>query len=361
MMKTYIAPYKKLFKTAKPAAVMVAHLEVPCLCTEIHPISQRVIPASVSSEIITDLLKKELGFEGIVITDATNMGGINNLYSREETAVKAIQAGVDILLDFYGDFERDYEAILQAALSGKITEERLNDAVRRVLQAKERIQLPKHKGMPVTKAKRTHIFDANQYSHILEEMSEKSVTLLKNSKNIIPITDSIQNKKVAILSIYGPERKILAQQGQYSITNVFAQEITKRGGVVTEFEITSDLTSGDIYSIAHGVKDFDLVCINYFIVPSYAIGTLFPHYNSSKLFFNGILQNNNTVLINCFGDPYVTKSFTVAHTIVCTFDESPISQKSAAKAIFGEIPIQGKMPVSLAHIFSYGDGIEILK
>jgi len=83
-----------------------------------------------------------------------------------------------------------------------------------------------------------------------------------------------------------------------------------------------------------------------------------PNYNAMRLFFRGLLQENRNVIIHCFGDPYIVQHFASAPTIICCFDESEMSQKTALQAVLGKIPFSGKMPVNLPHIFSAGDGIE---
>ena len=111
--------------------IMVGHISVPSI-TDDHT------PASLSSEVIQDILRDELGFEGLVVTDALNMGAIQNSYGSAEAAVKAVQAGVDLLL-MPADFNSAYNGIISAVKTGKITEERLDESVVRIIQAKLRL------------------------------------------------------------------------------------------------------------------------------------------------------------------------------------------------------------------------------
>ena len=359
MYSIFLKPYKELIQTCDPGAVMVAHLEVPSLCSELHPITKRTVPASVSKEIITNLLKHKMKFKGIVITDATNMGGINNLYSREEAAVKTIQAGADMILDFYGDFERDYNAVHSAVLQGEISEERLNDAVMRVLTAKMKLQLHVDAGMPWSKNERELVFDSRAYESLLNQISQKSITLLHNHEQIIPLKHNLQGKKVAVYSVFSPEKKVLLSQHSKLTPDVFTQELQNTGACITEIDIVSDLSMDDITQIVNDAHSFDYIFLNFFIIPSFAIGTLLPNHNAMRLFFRGLLQENRRVIITCFGDPYVVQHFASAPTILCCFDESQTSQKTALQAILGSIPIQGKMPVNLPYVFATGDGIDI--
>lgn len=361
MHTIFLKPYTEIIAAGNPGAVMVAHLEVPALCSERHPHTKRVVPASVSKEIITDLLKTQMGFKGVVITDATNMGGINNLYSREEAAVKTIQAGADIILDFYADFERDYTAILNAVESGDISMERLDDAVYRILLAKTSLNLHVDKGLPWDNSRIESVYELSQYTNFVESISEQAITLLRNNNQLVPLSDSLQDKTALVISVYSPERDVLSKQQSKLTDTVFSLELEKRGAVVTDVEVISSMTMGDVYKIVDSASAYDYVFLNFYIIPSFAIGTLMPNHNAMRLFFHGILQAHKKLVISCFGDPYVVQHFHTAPTVLCVFDESVVSQQSTVKAILGEIPITGKMPVRLQTIFERGDGITVTK
>jgi len=151
---TFLKPFRDAI-AAGVGCIMVAHMEVPCLTTETHPRYKRIVPASMSSEVITDLLKSEMGFEGVVMSDALDMGGVMGMYTRDEANIKAIQAGTDLLLNFFPrDFERDYGSVLCAVRNGSISMERIDDAVRRILRAKTRIGL--HEGVPDPESQKVH-------------------------------------------------------------------------------------------------------------------------------------------------------------------------------------------------------------
>jgi beta-N-acetylhexosaminidase len=360
MHDIFLKPYKRAIKE-NVAAVMIAHLEVPSLCTEIEPRSQRIVPASMSKQIITDLLREELGFKGLVITDATNMGGVNSQFSRFEANVKTIQAGADIILDFYPfDFELDYESILTAVQKGTIPEERLNDAVRNILTAKAKLNLDKDKGMPESKEEREKIFAPGKTENLCQSIAEKSVTLIRNRNGVLPIRD-IKGKKVCVLNAFSPENQVLISQGQFPIPEIIVETLKNRGALVDTYDMTSDLNQGKVKEIALNTSNHDYTFLNFFIVPNYAVGTLFPNRNALRLFTNGIITVAKRLIITSFGDPYVMLFCQAAPVYLCTFDESVHSQYAAIKAWFGEIDISGKMPVSFKGFFKRGDGILLKK
>ncbi|MDI6402386.1 glycoside hydrolase family 3 N-terminal domain-containing protein, partial [Balneolaceae bacterium ANBcel3] len=360
MEAVYLKPYRELIQNVQPEVIMVAHLEVPSLCTEKHPQSGRVVPASMSEEIITGLLKQKMRFDGMVITDATNMGGVNNLYTREEAVVKTIQAGSDMILDFYPeDFERDYQALLDAVKSGSISEERLNDAVRRVLTAKYRAGLHADGGAPANEEDREEIFTPGTFEPMLRDISQKGITVLRNSKRMLPLKNGVEGKSVALIEVHSPEKKVMADHGQSMPEYVFGSELRERGADVTEYEIVSSMSMADIRQVFDELRGFEVVFLNFYIVPSYGIGSLHPNLNATRLLYQGLLKQNEHLVITCFGDPYITVQCIAAHTLICALDESEITQKTVLEAILGETLVSGRMPVRLEGFFEYGDGEDL--
>ena len=360
MKEIWLAPYRQCIKKADVSAVMVAHLEVPSLCRELHPETGRPVPASMSREIITDLLKGELGFQGLVITDAMNMGGVNSQYSRDQANVKTLQAGTDLILDFHPlDFEKDFEGLVKAVQSGILDEQRLDDAVQNVLAAKVRAGLHTNRGMPSSEEERKRFFQPGRYDSLSRTVSENAVTVLKNRKSILPI-QSIKNKKVCVLNVFGPENRVLADQGQFPMKEGVAHALKKRGAVVDVFEVTSEWSFGQVGEVVRKTAGYDYTFLNFFVVPNFAIGTLIPNISAVRLFFNGILTEAKNIVITAFGDPYLIQYCQAAPVYVCTFDDSVHSQEAAVKAWLGESPVRGRMPVTFPGFFKRGDGLDIL-
>jgi beta-N-acetylhexosaminidase len=356
--KICLRPFKEAIATGV-GSIMVAHLEVPALCKERHPVSGRSIPVSFSKEVITDLLKKKMGFAGIVISDALNMGGVNSLYTREQANIKAIEAGTDVLLNFFPyDFERDIDSIVRAVKDGTLSIERIDDAVRRILGAKLRLGLDKGPMKPYSAAEREKIFGEDGRNELCGKIAGEAITLLRNNERVLPIA-SVEGKNVVVFNVFGPENKVLRGQGQPPLHDVTAERLRSRGAKVQEFEVVSEWTMGDLREKYEHCRKADYVFINFYIVPSFAIGTMIPNHNAVRLFFLGILSEAKNVVITSFGDPYVMTYYPTAPSCVFTFDQTQMSQETAVKAWFGEMPIRGRMPVSLKNIFKRGDGVDL--
>lgn len=354
----FLQPFKEAI-SVDVGAIMVAHLEVPCLTTELHPKIGRSVPTSMSYEVITGLLKEKMGFTGIVMCDALNMGGIMGMYNREEANIKALQAGTDLLLNFFPlDFERDYESIYRNVEKGIISEERLNDAVRTILKTKAKIGLHKGNYLPLPEPEREKLFLPGANDVYCQDIAKKGLTLLRNIDNVLPIKD-INGKKVTVFSIFSPENKVLQGQGVYPLKEIASKRLEERGAFVNHIEVVSDWTFVELRKIYDTCKDTDYVFVNFYIVPSFAIGSLIPNINAVRLFYLGILSQAKNVIITSFGDPWVMIYFQTACTYLCAFDQTINSQEVAIKAWFGEVPIKGRMPVSLKNIFNRGDGIDL--
>lgn len=361
LKQTFLEPYRRCFKEADPAVVMVAHLEVPSLVTETNPENSRPVPTSASYEVITDLLRGELGFKGMVITDALNMGGITTHYNRGEAAVKAVKAGVDMLLVFDSDFELEYDAILDAVKRGEITTERLDDAVKNVLNAKVRAGIDRDRGLPSPYEIREDLFKPGIYDNISKEIIRKGITVLRNLNNDLPVKN-IKGKKVAVLSTFNPDAETLSLQNQSLITmkDITPGLLRERGAIVDSYELTYHMENRENHDLVLKMEGYDYIFFNFFIIPNWGIGTLIPNKSALRMFMFGLLNIEKPVIITAFGSPYVMYYCPTAKNYICTYDETENAQKAAVNAWLGEAPVTGRSPVSLENIFKRGDGIDII-
>ncbi len=359
MKRLRLAPYARAMREADLAAIMVAHLEVPSLTKEKNPRNGRAVPTSVSREVITGVLRGAMGFKGLVITDALNMGGITTQYTREEASVKAINAGIDMLLQFNPDeIDRDYGALLDAAKSGELPRRRLDEAVRSVLRAKLRLGLDRDGGAPAPAAQRRKLFAPGQYEALRRRVAEKAVTVLTNKGKVLPIR-KIRGKKVAVIKIYAPETKRMREKGQRVPADVVGKLLRKQGARVKEFELSAELSHGDIAAVHRAAASSDYVFMNFFVIPSWGEGSLMPSAKTLGLFYFGILTCGAKVVITSFGDPWAMHNYHAAPVTVFTFNESAHSQEAAVKVWLGENRSTGRMPVELEGIFKRGDGMDI--
>ncbi len=361
MEEKFLKVYENIFQKANPGAIMVAHLEVPSLTTEINLENNRLFPASLSKEILFDLLRDKMKYTGITISDAMNMGGVTTHLSRAAAAVKAVKAGIDMLLIFSpDDFDIEYFAILKAVEQGDISEERINAAVRNILIAKTKVNLDKTHGMPLDKNERDEIFQ-KKYEHISFSVAENAVTVLRNYNEVLPIGD-INGKDIAVLNVFQPDTDLRLKQGQSEVKVIISELLKEKGANVKTYSIEPKLSLDELKKILGDInKESNYIFLNFFVIPNWGIGTLIPNHNALRLFMFGLLTCDIPVIITSFGDPYVFYYSPAAKIYINAFDETLYTQETVVKIWLGEIIVKGKMPVGLPGMYKKGDGIEIVR
>jgi len=318
-------------------SVMTAHLFVPAL----DPTPG--LPATLSPLILTDLLRKKMGFKGLIVTDAMDMGGVTTVFSARDAALKAVQAGVDMVL-LPPDLPGVIDALAQAVQAGIIPESRINDSVRRVLELKARLGLPDKRYvdislLPQKIASRPHLEMAGR-------MFEKSVTLVKNEGDILPLTAELPAERIAVLSLS-------SDAGGYYAGETFIRELQKRKpGLSASY---ADAFTGQEFIREAKAKalDADLVIL-----------ALFSSLRSGKGSVDFLPKHIDLVrelswakkktLVVSFGSPYFLRHFPEVDGYLCLYRNTPQAQEAAARAVCGEVDIEGRLPVSIPGLFPLG-------
>ncbi len=209
-------PFKKAIN-AGVQAVMTAHISLPA----VDPVSNR--PATLSPVIINDLLRKEMGFEGIIVTDAMDMGGITKIYSAKEAAKKAVIAGADCIL-LPPEPEEVIETLVQSVRKGEISENRIDLSVQRILKAKARVGLNRNRKVNFELLDK--IISSERHIQCANDIFKKSITMVKNNDGILPLSE--KKVKAAIFSLS-------SDPGDYYAGSIFVNEIKKLSPDSSEF------------------------------------------------------------------------------------------------------------------------------
>lgn len=335
--KIELYPFKRAIEGGVEA-IMTAHLYVPAL----DPTPG--LPATLSPLILTELLRKEIGFKGLIITDALTMYGILDPYP----AVKAVQAGADLIL-LPPDLHGAIDDLIQAVHSGEIQHSRINASVKRILEAKARLGL--HKNRIVKEDSLATLVASKEFLQIAEKIFENSITLVKNEGDVLPL--QTENRKIAAFSLS-------SDPGDYFAGRTFIREIQKRCPQVVSFY--ADPYTGQEY-IQEGkakAEGADTIIIALFsrLIGSKGSVDLDPkHIQLVKDF----AQCPSKIVVISFGSPYFLTHFPEIDSYLCAYRYADQAQIAAAKALFGEIDIKGKLPVTLPDLYPFGHGITILK
>ncbi len=331
-----LAPFRAAIQ-ANVDAIMTAHIAVPAL-------APADVPATLSPAILTSLLRGEMGFKGIVVTDALEMGGIAQGYAGGEAAVKALEAGADALV-MPPDPEAAVKAVMAAVSSGRITRARIDESVARLLAAKERMGLDRLRTVNLEAI--SDQIDSPEDQERAQEIAARALTLVKNDGNLLPLRAP---SKTCFLTL---------AESRYSNEGwEFAQEVRRRAKDATVIALDSSLPAPALDAAAAKTSACDsLVVVAFASVAAYrgdvALGGDFPHL------LDALFATGKPVALVAMGNPYMVRSFPKAAAFLLTFSTVPPSETAAAQALFGEIPIRGHSPVTIPGVAQIGEGIDL--
>ena len=329
ILNVELKPFKNLINNGLES-VMIAHLEVPSLEKTIG------LPSTLSYSIVTELLKNDLGFKGLIITDALEMKGLSSFKSKGNLDMLAFKAGNDVLL-MSENVSDGIISIINEYNNGSISEKRLSHSVKKILKAKYKVGLNKSSVISTINLDN----DLNNISDKIlnEQLVEQSLTVVKNKENIIPITNL--KKKIGYLS-FGND----SGESFFSYLNKYSK-VDKLINVNLE---NSDNIISKYNTIIIGVHANSK--------------TPWKSYKINKKEINLInhIAKKVDVIINVFGSPYTLKPFKSIRPIkgvIVSYQNSKIFQQKSAQLIFGALNSNGALPVSVGKLFDVGDGIKI--
>jgi beta-N-acetylhexosaminidase len=318
-------------------AIMSGHIAVPALEPENEP-------ATVSSKILTDLLREEMGFHGIVITDAMDMQGVSALFGPGEACVRAIEAGNDVLL-MPKRAEDAINGLVAAVQSGRITRARLDQSVAKVLAAKVQLGLVRKRLVDLDGI--ADLVDSPESEERAQQVSDHAVTLVNDQKDQLPLRHS---ESACLLTLAENRR---GQQGQK-----LSEEVKRRAPGMTVTALDPGMSQADLEQVAQKTSGCSQIIVAAYVsVAAYrgnvALAGFYPD------FLNGLIAGKVPVTLVSLGNPYLARSFPNASAYLTTYSPTPTSETALAKALFGEIAITGRLPVSIPGIAKFGDGIQL--
>jgi len=318
-------------------AVMTAHLAVPALDPD-------NVPATVSQKILTGVLHVELGFRGLVVTDAMEMQGLAMMFDTAEASVRAIQAGADVLL-MPKRAEDAIRGLMAAVASGRISRKRIDDSVNRVLAAKLRLGLMRKKLVNLEDI--ADVVDSPESDERAQSVADHAVTLVKDTKDALPVRHP---ENTCLIAMTEGRR---SQQGIRLI-----DEVKKRAPGVTTTVLDPAMTKADLDQVIEKTASCgEIIAAAYVSVSAYrgnvALAGGYPDL------VNALIGGKAPVLLVALGNPYLVRSFPDVAAYATTYSPTPTSETALAKALFGEIAITGHLPVTIPGVAKYGDGIQL--
>ena len=322
--KIELAPFKALMDK-KIGGVMIAHLYVPQLE------KGKNIPASISYDIVTNLLKNKFRYEGLVITDALNMNAVAKKYPAGELDLRAFKAGNDVLL-FSQDVPTGKKLIKEAIQKGEISEKRLEESVKKILKTKYLLGLQNLR--PLSSEGINNVLNNDSHAKISEKLYANALTLLKDEKQLFPLRE----KEVYYLPL------------EEASHEAFLQELSK------EIKVKK-ISFKEIQSIPENA----VVIIGLHKDNSTAYKPYKVSWESKRLINQ--VKSRNKVILNVFGSPYALQDVYIRgiSTVLFSYENNPLSMKATAEAYLGKQKINGRLPVVVNEQIKYGMGIDVAK
>jgi len=303
-------------------------------------------PASLDPYFITEELRGRMGFKGLVISDGMDMGGITRNYWSGEAAVMAINAGIDVLL-IPPDFETTFQYILNSVRAGRISVHRLDESVKRLLTAKMDFGL--ERGWHVDLEAVETSLAAPDHLRKAEEIANAAMTLLKDGKAILPLHEEVLDSLLVVTVSDNPDGPTRGAR--------LNSEIHKRApGAKTAF-IDSRSSAGEVRTIIHQAQSVDALVVGIFVKWRDHKGSIaMPDTTVSLL--HDLLQVDKPMAVIAFGSPYVYQQIPETPSYLCAYGTDALSIRAATRAIFGEVPLTARLPVSVPGYFEIGDALE---
>ncbi len=313
--------------------IMTAHIVVPAL-------DPSGVPATLSKPIITDILRGEMGYDGVVITDALTMQGVRAGFGDARIPVLALKAGVDqLLMPAPGQLDIAYNAVLKAVRDGELTEERIDESVQRVLQLKMSRGLFKPKNVFVDGSAISSVVGTDAHQQRAQEITDATVTLVKDDADALPLAKGAQ--------------KILVTGA--SVTPGLAERISARGPAATAYNTGTAPTDTTIAAAVAQAQASDQVVV--------ATNKAWTSTGQQEL-VTQLLATGKPVVVVAVRDPYDIAYFTDAPTYLATYSTTAISVESLTRVLFGEVQPAGLLPVSVptaadpgATLYPFGHGL----
>lgn len=323
-------------------SVMTAHLAVPAL----DPTPG--LPATLSEAIMTGLLRRQMGFRGLIVTDALEMGGVTAAFSTEEAALRAVLAGVDQLL-LPPEPAKVIAYLAAAVRDGRVPLSRIDESVRRILEAKASVGLPRNRFVDVAALRRRVAPQASL--DLAARMLELSVTLVKNEAGALPLAAAPD--KLAVLSLS-------SDLGDYFAGQPFVGALRSRFPQAAAHYADADTGQDRLDEAFAAAAAADTVVVALFSRLSDRKGSVGLEPRHIDLLERlAALPDGPKVVAVSFGSPYLLRHFPDVDAYLCLYKDNAESQAAAARALCGETDITGRLPVSIPGLYPAGHGLEL--
>jgi beta-N-acetylhexosaminidase len=364
-----LVPFRAAIK-ADVGAIMSAHIGLPQIDpTQVSPLPRdsilrpayaeqevltenAVLPGTLSPIVLGGLLRKDLGFDGIVVTDALDMSGLTIYFKQDEAAARAVIAGADMLLK-PGDPDAVVRGLSEAVKSGRVTEARIEESARKILAAKYDLGLVKQRTTPLEEI--DEWVSGPEGLKLADEVAERALTLVRDDARLLRREGGSglrPGARVFNLAITNGEDRLF-------IANPFVSQLARLGVRAETVVLDSRSTDTEVSDALERARKSDVVIASmYGRVRSGAANSVgLPEQGARVL--KALLDNKAPVVGVSFGNPYLLQSFPTLQTYLVAYGDMPSLQRAAARALAGRASITGRLPISLPGLYPRGTGIQL--
>jgi beta-N-acetylhexosaminidase len=351
-----LVPFRAAIE-AGVSAIMTGHLGIPALDPRPAPIrtdaaaleenpytkdpdeaqKSGTMPASLSHPVVTGLLRRDLGFDGLIVGDAFDMGGLVAHFDPGEAAVRTIEAGTDMILKS-ANTDAAIAAVKEAVRNGRLTEARIDESVRRIRAAKQRV----HAGVAADE----QIFrglDTPGHRRVAMNIAERAITLVREEAGALPLQRGTRVVMIGVSDFAEAINPVGRAEGE-----------VKKRAKVQGFSIDARTRIDETQAMLDAAKEADVVLLALAIRAVSGAGHMRLPDAGRHLVAN--LPANKRVVAVSFGSPYVLRDLPTLPTYLCAYGTQPVMQVAAVKALFGESNIAGKLPVTIPGLHARGEG-----
>jgi beta-N-acetylhexosaminidase len=364
-----LPPFKRAIE-AGVDAVMVAHVTVPALDSAPNRV------ATTSSAMVDGLLKEEMGFKGLVVTDALDMAGLTRIYAKDigRAAVESFKAGNDMLI-IPANLDASYRSMLEAVRSGEISRPRLDQSVRKILEMKASVGLTKARlvdlGRLSSEVAKPENLEAGQ------RIADEAITLVRDNGKVIPLQSFAASSGTTEVAL---PYQSMTEESNRLVAVIFSDDLRTDSGRMLERQIQARVPDARIIyvdarsaagakpAVVEAVEAAGHVIAAVYVVPNAGralraaggglMNTVAMDSATGALLTTILDRAAERTVVLAMGNPYVVQDYPAIQNYVCAFSNVTVSETAAVKAIFGEIPIGGHLPVTIPGIASRGEGIE---
>ena len=339
-------------------SVMVAHVTVPALDSDLNHV------ASISPAVVSELLEKQLGFKGLIVTDALDMAGLTHLFANDigRAAVEAFKAGNDLLV-IPPDLGASYESMLKAVRSGEIGRERLDRSVLKILKIKGELGLNKSRTIDLGAI--ATVVGKPESIAFGQQVADSAITLVRDNGKVLPLKsqgtakaglpymtkEETHNQVVAVL---------FSDDVRTDSGRAFGREFRARIPDARVIYVDPRIAAGMSDEVLKAIDEAQTVVAAVYVIPTAGkIGNSMGMADATGTLVQQLLDHAAAkTAVVAMGNPYLASDFPKIENYMCAFSNATVSEVAAIKALFGEIPIRGHLPVTIPNVAQRGAGLQ---